>query len=116
MKPQPSSALRKCWGHIPSTNHGLFRPVDLQEDHLDPLGSFGLGCAVQGADRKLLGGRKGRSKGSAYWYGAASTEFWIDSTEGIVVVISGNFFPFGDKTWMNFTAEVEGLVYEGLTT
>lgn len=92
----------------------MFEPVNLQEGHLDPEGSFGLGCAVQGADRKLKNEKLGRSKGSAYWFGAANTEFWVDGRKGIVVVISGNFFPFGDKPWTEFTEEVEGWLYEGL--
>ena len=99
---------------IPSNDHTMFVPINLQDDHLDPAGSFGLGCAVQGVDRKLKNKRLGRRKGSAYWYGAANTEFWVDGVAGIVVIISGNFFPFADEAWADFIAKVEGLVYEGL--
>jgi hypothetical protein len=88
--------------------------VDLQGTYLDPRGSFGLGCAVQGADRELEGGLKGRRKGTLYWYGAACTEFWIDVEKGITVVVTGHFFPFGHRQWSDFIASVEGLIYEGL--
>lgn len=123
LTPESTAEIRKCqlaeplkdgWGNIKSTNVALFNDVDLQKPHLDPAGGFGFGCAVQGADRELEGGLKGRSKDSIYWYGAASTDYWVDVKKGIIVIVAGNFFPFGDKKWTDFVAGVEGWIYKGL--
>jgi methyl acetate hydrolase len=98
---------------IPSA-HPFFLPYQLQAKHVDPVGSFSLGSAIQGEDRVLEDGRKGRSKGSVYWVGAANVVYWIDGEKGIVVVAAANFFPFMDGKWVEFVAGLEGLVYEGL--
>lgn len=89
-------------------------PVALDAAHLDPKGSFGIACGVQGADRVLQDGKRGRSKGSVYWYGAANTDMWVDGEKGIVVFANGNYYPWNDEAWVKFVAGVEGLVYEGL--
>lgn len=91
--------------------------ADLQAPNMDPEGSWGLGCGVQGAQRKLdIGGKakRGRSKGSVYWYGAPNCEFWIDGEKGVVVVLVGNYYPWMERGWLDVVAELEGLVYEGL--
>lgn len=87
---------------------------DLQTPHRDPTGCFGLGTAIQGEDRTLQDGRRGRSKGSLYWFGVGNLAFWIDAVRGVVVVLAGNFFPFMEAGWLEFMEGVEGLVYEGL--
>jgi len=89
-------------------------PAYIQSAHMDPEGSFGLGCGVQGADRVLMDGRRGRSKGSVYWYGAANSEVWIDGEEEVVVFVNGNFYPWNDEKWVEFVAGVEGIIYGGL--
>lgn len=108
-------SLRNNSRNIPaSTASPIVLPAFLESAHFDPEGSYGLGCGVQGADRVLKDGRKGRSRGSVYWYGAANTEFWIDGEKGIVVVVNGNYYPWNDPAWSEFVAGVEGIVYEGL--
>ncbi|KAF9729984.1 beta-lactamase family protein [Paraphaeosphaeria minitans] len=114
-KVQLTKHLKNGWGNIRSTDLSMMNHVDLQEPHLDPAGGFGLGCAIQGADRILRGGLEGRSEGSIYWYGAASTDYWVDVKMGFAVVMTGNFFPFGDARWVEFVAGIEGLIYKGLT-
>jgi CubicO group peptidase (beta-lactamase class C family) len=89
-------------------------PVALDAPHLDPKGSYGLACGVQGADRVLKNGKRGRSKGSVYWYGAANTDMWVDGEKGIVVFANGNYYPWNEEGWVDFVAKVEGMVYEGL--
>jgi CubicO group peptidase (beta-lactamase class C family) len=89
-------------------------PVSLETPHMDPEGSWGLACGVQGQDRVLRNGGRGRRKGSVYWYGAANTEFWIDGESGIVVYVNGNYYPWNDEAWLGFVAGVEGLLYQGL--
>lgn len=86
----------------------------LQAEHVDPAGSFGLGCGVQGADRVLKSGKAGRSKDTVYWYGAANTDYWIDAKNDLVVVVHGNYFPWNDDAWLDFVAGVEERLYEGL--
>jgi methyl acetate hydrolase len=112
--PQLPSALRNDSRIVPTAIPFLIIPGDLQAAHVDPEGSFGLGCAVQGEQRVLSDGKVGRSKGSVYWYGAANTEFWVDGEKGIVGVVEGNFFPWNEGGWLEFVAGVEGRVYEGL--
>ncbi|KAF2795825.1 beta-lactamase family protein [Melanomma pulvis-pyrius CBS 109.77] len=105
-------ALRNDSRVVLSAIPSMISPVDLESEHIDPEGSFGLGCGVQGKDRVLEGGAKGRSKGSVYWYGAANTEFWVDSENGVVVFVNGILW--NDREWLSFVAGVEGMVYAGL--
>lgn len=93
---------------------GMLETVDLEMSYLDPEGSFGLGCGIQGEKRVIRGGGKGRSKGSVYWYGAANSEFWIDPEEGVVCVANAGFFPWNDENWVEWVGKVESIVYEGL--
>jgi CubicO group peptidase (beta-lactamase class C family) len=114
-RPQLPRALRndsRCL--LDSAAAPIIVPVDLTAPLLDPHGSFGLGCGVQGADRVLTNGQKGRSVGSVYWYGATNVEFWIDREKEIVVAVWGNYYPFCEKAWMDFVGGVEGLLYKGL--
>jgi methyl acetate hydrolase len=106
-------AIRNDSRDIPNANPA-FLPFELQSKHVDPAGCFSLGSAIQGEDRVLRDGRRGRSKGSVYWVGAANATYWIDGKKGIVVVAAANFFPFMDDGWAEFAAGLEGLVYEGL--
>lgn len=99
--------------NMPTANP-VFLPYENQAKHVDPTGCFGLGSAIQGEDRVLQDGRRGRSKGTVYWYGAANIAYWIDGEKGIVVVAAGNFFPFMDGKWVEFVAGLEGLIYEVL--
>jgi len=112
-KAQLPEHIRNNSRNLPNA-HFAFCPAPLQADHLDPEGSFSLGCAIQGEQRVLKDGRRGRSKGTIYWYGAANIDYWIDGEKGIIVFVVGNYFPFAEQSWVDFIAGVEGLIYEGL--
>ena len=113
--PQLPAHLRNDSRSLPvSEALPILLPVDLSAPWLDPEGSYGLGCGVQGANRVLQSGEKGRVEGSVYWYGATNCETWVDGKSGIVVAVWGNYYPWNEKTWMDFVAEVEGIVYEAL--
>lgn len=113
--PSLPASIRNNSRNIPASSASpIILPAPLEAEHVDPQGSWGLGCGVQGEDRKLIGGGKGRRKGSVYWYGAANTDFWIDREEGIVVFVNGNFYPWNDESWRGFVAGVEGIIYKGL--
>ncbi|CAE7001848.1 hypothetical protein P3342_001494 [Pyrenophora teres f. teres] len=113
--PQLPEHIRDDSRSIPTANATpIVLPADLSSPALDPKGSYGLGCGVQGADRVLKNGGRGRSKGSVYWYGAPNCEMWVDGEKGIVVSVWGNYYPWNDDAWVEFVAGVEGSVYEGL--
>ncbi|CAA9957643.1 beta-lactamase family protein [Pyrenophora teres f. maculata] len=113
--PQLPEHIRDDSRSIPTANATpIVLPADLSSPALDPKGSYGLGCGVQGADRVLNNGGRGRSKGSVYWYGAPNCETWVDREKGIVVSVWGNYYPWNDDAWVEFVAGVEGSVYEGL--
>jgi CubicO group peptidase (beta-lactamase class C family) len=111
--PQLPEQLRNDTRSLPVSDAlPILLPVDLSALWLDPEGSYGLGCGVQGADRVLQSGKKGRNEGSVYWYGATNCETWVDGKSEIVVAVWGNYYPWNEKAWMDFVAEVEGIVYE----
>ncbi|KAE8832783.1 hypothetical protein HRS9122_08496 [Pyrenophora teres f. teres] len=113
--PQLPEHIRDDSRSIPTANATpIVLPADLSSPALDPKGSYGLGCGVQGADRVLKNGGRGRSKGSVYWYGAPNCEMWVDGEKGIVVSVWGNYYPWNDDAWVEFVTGVEGSVYEGL--
>ena len=77
------------------------------ETSYDGVG-FGLGFAV------LLDAAKRQSHGSCgeyYWGGAASTAFWIDPAEELVVVFLTQLMP---STVYNFRGELRSLVYSAI--
>ncbi|OAG11501.1 beta-lactamase family protein [Paraphaeosphaeria sporulosa] len=113
-KPQLPPHLRNDSRVVPSALDMLCKPAVLDAQYMDPEGSFGLGCGVQGAERTLADGRRGRGKGSVYWYSAANMDFWVDKERGVVVVVNGNFFPWNDVAWIELVAGIEGVLYEGL--
>jgi hypothetical protein len=110
---QHPEEIRNDSRNIPTASP-FFLPYEVQAKDVDPVGCFGLGSAIQGADRILQDGKRGRGKGAVYWYGAANIAFWIDGEMGIVVVAAANFFPFMDMKWVEFAAGLEGLIYEDL--
>jgi CubicO group peptidase (beta-lactamase class C family) len=64
--PQLPEKLRNSSRDVPTAVAAII-PADLMGKGKDPEGSFGLGCGVQGADRVLADGLKGKTKGSVYW-------------------------------------------------
>ncbi|KAA8617080.1 beta-lactamase family protein [Pyrenophora tritici-repentis] len=113
--PQLPEDIRDNSRSIPTANATpIVLPADLSSPVMDPKGSYGLGCAVQGADRVLKNGGRGRSKGSVYWYGAPNCEMWVDGKTHIVVSVWGNYYPWNDEAWVELVAGVEGRIYEAL--
>jgi CubicO group peptidase (beta-lactamase class C family) len=114
-RPQLPVNIRNDSRTIPASSASkIILPAYLQLPYQDPEGSYGLGCGVQGADRILRGGGKGRRKGSVYWYGAANTEYWVDGECGIAVFLNGNYYPWNEGVWTEFVGGVEETLYEGL--
>ena len=69
---------------------------------------FGLGFSVNlGSDRQ---GEIG-SAGEYAWGGAASTIFWIDPTEELVVIFMTQLMP--SRTY-NFRGQLKSLVYSSI--
>lgn len=108
-----AESIRHDSRNIPSS-HPMMLPYEVQAEHVDPRGCYSLGCGIQGEEKVLRDGRRGRSKGTVYWVGAANIAFWIDGEKGVVVIAVGNFFPFGDAKGVEFVEGLEGLIYEGL--
>ncbi|OAL55813.1 beta-lactamase family protein [Pyrenochaeta sp. DS3sAY3a] len=114
-KPQLPEHLRNNDRNLPASGGAPINfPGILDVPYKDPKGSYGLGCGVQGEERRLKDGRRGRGGGSVYWYGAANTDYWVDKEKGIVVFANANYYPFNEDIWVEFVAEVEGQIYEGL--
>ena len=71
---------------------------------------FGLGFAVlQDLPRTQNVG----SIGEYYWGGAASTIFWIDPVEDMIVIFLTQFMPSGT---FNFRGQIKQILYPGLVT
>ncbi len=66
---------------------------------------FGLGFSVQldCAKSQLVG-----SPGEYAWGGAASTVFWIDPSEELIVIFMTQFFPSGT---FNFRGQLKSIIY-----
>ncbi|KAF2458469.1 beta-lactamase/transpeptidase-like protein [Lineolata rhizophorae] len=88
--------------------------VPVSFEALDPEGNIGLGPAIQGALRKLVGGGQGRSAGTAYWYGFKNTEWWADPEKGIAAVVMTSYGPFMDSAFPELVNEVEREIYKSL--
>ena len=69
---------------------------------------FGLGFSVQldCAKSQLIG-----SPGEYAWGGAASTVFWIDPSEELIVVFMTQFFPSGT---FNFRGQLKSIIYPAI--
>ena len=83
-------------------------PNSYGETGFDGVG-FGLTMAVG------LGQREQQAIGSAgeyYWGGAASTIFWIDPVEDLIVVFMTQLFPSGT---FNFRGQLKSIVYPALS-
>jgi CubicO group peptidase (beta-lactamase class C family) len=69
---------------------------------------FGLGfsVALDPARAQLIG-----SVGEYAWGGAASTAFWIDPDEELIVIFMTQFMPSGT---FNFRGQLKALIYPAL--
>ncbi|CAI6282927.1 unnamed protein product [Periconia digitata] len=113
--PQLPEGIKNTGRHIISeTVPDALYPVDLEAEHNDPGGCFGLCGNVQKKDRILKSGKKGRSKGTFSWYGAANTEYWVDSEKGIIAVLNGNCRPWNLDVWLGLRDGVEERIYAAL--
>ncbi|PVI08113.1 beta-lactamase family protein [Periconia macrospinosa] len=113
--PQLPESIRKTGRNIFSDSiPHIIRPLNLEAEHKDPGGCFGLGGNVQARDRVLESGKRGRSKGSFYWYGATNGEYWVDSEKGIIVVLSANCGPWNLDEWLELVSGVEERLYAAL--
>jgi CubicO group peptidase (beta-lactamase class C family) len=95
--------------HLPDTGElsTFTLPGSYGETGFDGVG-FGLTMAVG------LGPARTQSIGSAgdfYWGGAASTAFWVDPAEELVVVFMTQLMPSGT---FNFRGQLRSLVYPAL--
>jgi len=77
------------------------------ETGFDGVG-FGLGFAVSldPVETQTVG-----SRGDFYWGGAASTIFWVDPVEQLVVIFMTQFMPSGT---FNFRGQIAQLVHQAL--
>ena len=82
-------------------------PGGYGETGFDGVG-FGLTMAVGlgQAETQSIG-----SKGDFYWGGAASTIFWIDPTEDLVVIFMTQLMPSGT---FNFRGQLKSIVYPAI--
>ena len=77
------------------------------ETGFDGIG-FGLGFAVtlDAVETQVVG-----SAGEFYWGGAASTIFWVDPVEDLVVIFMTQFMPSGT---FNFRGQLKQLIHQAL--
>jgi CubicO group peptidase (beta-lactamase class C family) len=69
---------------------------------------FGLGFSIHlGSERSATIG----SKGDYAWGGAASTIFWVDPAEELIVIFMTQFMPSGT---FNFRGQLKALVYPAI--
>lgn len=95
--------------HIPDNQDMVdFGTGTFTEARYEGIG-FGLGFAtkVDGVKNSTLG-----SEGTFFWSGAASTLFWIDPEEDLVVIFMSQFMP---SATFNFRDQLLSLVYPALT-
>jgi CubicO group peptidase (beta-lactamase class C family) len=94
--------------HLPGgTSLGQVALGTFGETGFDGVG-FGLGFAVtlDPVESKTVG-----SPGEFYWGGAASTIFWVDPVEDLVVIFMTQFMPSGT---FNFRGQLKQLVHQAI--
>ena len=82
-------------------------PGGYGETGFDGVG-FGLTMAVGlgQAETQAIG-----SKGDFYWGGAASTIFWVDPAEDLIVIFMTQLMPSGS---FNFRGQLKSIVYSAI--
>ncbi len=94
--------------HLPdNTDLAALATGTFSESTFDGVG-FGLGFAVliDAAKRGLHG-----SEGEYYWGGAASTAFWVDPSEDLLVVFLAQLMP---SNTYDFRGQLRNLVYSSI--
>ena len=90
--------------HLPGGGEIATLALDGFSESTAPGVGFGLGFAMT-----LDGARAGTaSEGDYYWGGAASTAFWVDPREDLVVVFLTQLLP---STTFNFRGQLRSLIY-----
>ncbi len=94
--------------HLPDNQDmSVFATGTFSETAYEGIG-FGLGfaCKVDGAKNGNLG-----SEGEFFWGGAASTIFWVDPKEDLVVIFMTQFMP---SQTFNFRGQLQSIIYPAL--
>ena len=93
--------------HLPGHGEIASLALDGFSESTAPGVGFGLGFAVT-----LDGAKAGTaSDGDYYWGGAASTAFWVDPREDLVVIFLTQLLP---STTFNFRGQLRSLVYSAI--
>lgn len=93
--------------HLPNDEDLPDRAVgDFSADVHKGIG-FGLGFGVYLSDHRA----KTLSRGDYFWGGAASTVFWVDPVESIVVVFMTQLIPMGT---FDFQAQLKNIIYSAI--
>jgi CubicO group peptidase (beta-lactamase class C family) len=91
----------------PTADPSLTQPFPLGAGH----DKFGLGFQIASGDPQYAGFR---STGSLSWAGIYNSEFWIDPTRHIGVVMMMQMLPFYDDGALRTLRDFEQLVYRNL--
>lgn len=94
--------------HLPdNADMSAFATGSFSETAYEGVG-FGLGfaCKVDAAKNGNLG-----SEGEFFWGGAASTLFWVDPLEDLVVIFMTQFMP---SATFNFRGQLQSIIYPAL--
>ena len=93
--------------HLPGGGEIATLALDGFSESTAPGVGFGLGFAMT-----LDGARAGTaSEGDYYWGGAASTAFWVDPREDLVVIFLTQLLP---STSYNFRGQLRSLIYSAI--
>ena len=95
--------------HLPGGRDMASMSVSTYEQVAAEGSGFGLGFSVtQGPVKTGVIG----SAGEYSWGGAASTAFWIDPVEDLIVIFMTQFMPSGT---FNFRGQLQSIIYPALT-
>ena len=104
----PKTIELMTMNHLPDNDDLSARALGTWSETANDGVGFGLGFAV------LLNLPRTQNVGSVgeyYWGGAASTIFWIDPAEELIVIFMTQFMPSGT---FNFRGQIKQLLYPGL--
>ncbi len=104
----PKTIELMTMNHLPNGDDLSARAVGTFSETANDGVGFGLGFAmiVDLARTQNIG-----SIGEYYWGGAASTIFWIDPAEEMIVIFLTQFMPSGT---FNFRGQIKQILYPGL--
>ncbi len=104
----PKTIALMTMNHLPNGDDLSARALGTFSETANDGVGFGLGFAmiVDLARSQNVG-----SLGEYYWGGAASTIFWIDPAEELIVIFLTQFMPSGT---FNFRGQIKQILYPGL--